>query len=455
VNRVVSTVRMPWLAFAVVPLLLAAVAGSLRQPGLVAGALVALVGAVALFTVLVRRFGMGGLWMLAIPLSILAGELGAVGAGGQSGKVLVVDGVVAFGLLVAALRTGGVLEVPRAPFLALLAGLVVWSCLGLLTALDPLTAIAEIKEWVVAGLAGAAAFAWTRDGARARLLLGAIVVTAAAIACGMLVVTLTHPGGPVFAVMMKQVDLAWGRSNYLAGFLILALPIALGRALSSGTRAEGWGWGVAMALCGMGLALSASKGAMLAMVVTAVPVFAMGGRGMRRAAMIVVLLLAALVLVFTLGPLKQVMAYRLAESAMGYSMNERVDLYRLAWNGFVSHPLLGFGLNNFSVASHVLRGVDTVPHQLFLGLLAEVGLPGALLGVALLVWPLTQAWRLWRGATCTADQALYGGLLAAWAGMLAHNQVESTVYGEQYKLCLVLLAAVLAAFQRERAAARA
>jgi O-antigen ligase len=368
--------------------------------------------------------------------------------------VLVVDGVVAVGLLVAALRMGGVLEVPRAPFLALLAGFVVWSCAGLLTALDPLTAIAEIKEWLVAGLAGAAAFAWTRDAARARLLLGAIIVTAAAIACGMLVVTLTHPGGPVFAVMMKQVDLSWGRSNYLAGFLILALPLALGRALSSRTRAEGWGWGLAMALCGMGLALSASKGAMLAMVITAVPVFAMGGKGMRRAALVVVLLLVALVLVFTVGPLKQVMAYRLAASAMDYSMSERVDLYRLAWDAFLSHPLLGLGLNNFSVASHVLRGLDTVPHQLGLGLLAEVGLPGAVLGLALLLWPLTQAWRLWRGAECTADQALYGGLLAAWAGMLAHNQVESTVYGEQYKLCLVLLAAVLAAFSQARTAGR-
>ena len=147
-NPNASAARMPWWALAAIPLALAAFAGTLREPGLVAGALVALVGTVVLGRALVRRFGMGGVWMLAIPLSILAGELGAVGAGGQSGKVLVVDGVVAVGLLVAALRTGGVLEVPRAPFLTLLAGFVVWSCAGLLTALDPLTAIAEIKETI-------------------------------------------------------------------------------------------------------------------------------------------------------------------------------------------------------------------------------------------------------------------------------------------------------------------
>ena len=111
------------------------------------------------------------------------------------------------------------------------------------------------------------------------------------------------------------------------------------------------------------------------------------------------------------------------------------------------------GLNNFSVASHVLRGLDTVPHQLELGLLAEVGLPGTLLGLALLVVPLVQAWRLWRRATCTADQALYGGMLAAWVGMLAHNQVESTLYGEQFKLFIALLAAALWAFGRARESA--
>ena len=100
--------RAFWWALAVLPIALAVFATSLRQPALVPGAIVALVGTVLSLRALVQRFGLGGVWLLAIPLSILAGELGAVGAGGQSGKVLVVDGVVALGLMVAALRSGGV-----------------------------------------------------------------------------------------------------------------------------------------------------------------------------------------------------------------------------------------------------------------------------------------------------------------------------------------------------------
>lgn len=451
-NRVRHSIvlRAPLWWMGVLPLVAASALALARSPLLVTAFLAAAALALAVLAVLMRRFGAGGLWMLAIPLSVLAGELGSVGAGGQSGRVLVADGVVAAGALACLVRGRGVLEVPRAAFLVWWLAFVAWASLGLLMALDPLTGVAELKEWVVAGVAGAAAVAWTRDAARAHHLLTGLIVSACAIAIGMLFVVVTHPAGPVLAVMMKLVDLPWGRSNYLAGFLILALPLALGRTLAAGSRREAWGWGVAMAICGMGLALSASKGAMLALVVTALPVFAAGGRGLRKAAGIMVVLLGALVWVFASGPLKQVMTYRLAESAIGYSMNERLDLYRLAWDAFASHPLLGFGINNFSVASHVLRGLDTVPHQLVLGLLAEVGLPGTVLALGGLLLPLVAVWRAWRRAVRPQEKAVLAGILAAWAGMLAHNQVESTLYGGQFKLFIMLLAAAIAALTQER-----
>jgi hypothetical protein len=210
------------------PLLIATGLALVQSPLLVSAALLAAVLGIAVLVGLARRFGAGGLWMLAIPLSVLAGELGSVGAGGQSGRVLVADGVVAAGALWCLVLGRGVLEVPRAPFLTWLAAFVAWASLGLLTALDPLTGVAELKEWVVAGVAGAAAVTWTRDAARAQHLLAGLIVAACGIALSMLAVVVTHPAGPVLAVMMKLVDLPWGRSNYLAGFLILALPLALG-----------------------------------------------------------------------------------------------------------------------------------------------------------------------------------------------------------------------------------
>ena len=446
------TLRPVWL-LAGVPLALALVVGAAPQPSFALLVLAAALGSCALLAVLARRFGVAGLWVLAMPLSILAGELGSVGAGGQSGRVLVADGVVMAGAAWALLRGRGTLVLVQAPFLARLVSFIVWAALGLLTSADPLTGIAELKEWVVAIVAAAAALTWAADPAlpragreaRVRLLVGGIVLSAVLVAGAMVVAALRHPLGPVLAVMMKQVDLSWGRTNYLAGILILAMPLALGSALAARSRLEGGLYSAALLACGVGLALSASKGAMLALVVTALPLFATTGRGMRRAMLAVLVLFVALALVFTMGPLKQVMAYRLAGSAIDYSMNERLDLYRLAWSAFLAHPLLGIGINNFSVASHILRGLDTVPHHLELGWLAELGLPGALFGLAALAAPLAGAWRLRRRAACPAERALSAGMLAAWAGMLAHNQVESTLYGGQYKLLLLLLAAAIAA----------
>ena len=79
--------------------------------------------------------------------------------------------------------------------------------------------------------------------------------------------------------------------------------------------------------------------------------------------------------------LKQVLAYRMQATAIDYSVGERMNLYRLAGDAIMRSPILGIGLNNFSVVSNRLTGVDTVPHNLELGYLAELGVPGFLLVV--------------------------------------------------------------------------
>jgi hypothetical protein len=72
------------------------------------------------------------------------------------------------------------------------------------------------------------------------------------------------------------------------------------------------------------------------------------------------------------------------------------------------------------------------------------------LALGALLVPLIAVWRGWRHAVRPQDKALLAGILAAWAGMLAHNQVESTLYGGQYKLFIALLAAAMWALTRPR-----
>jgi hypothetical protein len=414
--------------------------------------------AVALAIATARRIGLGGLWLAVLAGSILAGEMSAIGFGGQSGRILWADAVLGLGLVVAVLRGRLTLAAPRAPFLVALLALVAWSGIGLLVAPDVLTGIAELKEWIVAWLAGAAAAAWATDARRARQLLVAVVVTGALIGAAMFWVAWRHPLGMVLAVMLKLVDLPWGRSNYLAGLLILAFPIALG--LIGGARGMGrLGIAVCLGALGLGLVVSASKGAIVSLLVAVAITYGFTRGGSRAARVALLVLLAAGVLGYLMSPLKQVLSYRLAEGALEYSAGERMDLYGLAWKAFATHPLLGVGLNNFSVISNALHGLDTVPHNLELGFLAELGLPGLVLALAWIFTLGRSAWRVGSAARAPAERAMGLGLWAAWLAFVLHNQMESTIYGEQFKLLLMLAAAAtwrleVAARDRDRVAAR-
>jgi O-antigen ligase len=246
-------------------------------------------------------------------------------------------------------------------------------------------------------------------------------------------------------VLTKNVDLPWGRSNYLAGILLLAFPVALGLMGSAAHLRARLVWLGVVLVTALGLALSASKGAVLAVAIATAFAFlgpwAAGSKWLPRVTLLAVFALVAAL--FLAGPLKQALEYRMQSSALDYSGSERFTLYRLALEQGVRHPLLGIGINNFSVASHALHGQDTVPHNLELGFFAEIGVPGLVFALAWCAALLASAWRAVRASDTTRGRTLALGAGAAMLGALIHNQVESTIYGEQFKLVLFVLAAAL------------
>ncbi len=393
----------------------------------------------------VRAVGIEGLWLLLLSGVVLAGELSAISLGGQNGRILWADAWLGAGLLVLLLRGRLALAVPRAPFLVVLVPFLAWCAIGLPFARDPLTAIAEYKEWLVAAAAGLCAVRWATDRRRARLLLASVALTGAALAALMVVVAWRSPLGLAFAVLTKTVDLPWGRSNYLAGLLALAFPVALGLMGAAARGRERALWLAVVLATAAGLAVSGSKGALLAVGLATVPVF-LGplAAGTSRALRIAVLaVIGSVVVLFVAGPLRVAMDYRLQAGALDYSSGERFALYRLALDLGMQHPLLGVGLNNFSVAAHSLHGVDTVPHNLETGLFAELGVVGLVLALAWGGTLLASAWRAVRAGRVPRERVLALGAAAAVLGAAIHNQVESTLYGEQFKILLFLVAAAL------------
>ena len=81
--------------------------------------------------------------MAVLTLSIMAGELSAVSLGGQSGKLLWADAVLAGGLVWLGLRTRARFEFPSAPFVTRMVPLLAWGAAGLIFAADVLTGVAD------------------------------------------------------------------------------------------------------------------------------------------------------------------------------------------------------------------------------------------------------------------------------------------------------------------------
>ena len=443
-SRSPSAALLSWptaLLLVLGPATLVAVAHAAGIPPVLAG--VACLGT-AIAAVLARRLAsdLAGAWCLAIPAVMWMGECASLGLGGQSGRILWVDLWLAAGLTVLLVRRGFVLEILRAPFLAAAVPLVAWAALTLPLARDPLTAMAELKEWCVAGAAGAFAVVWATGPARARRLLGSIALGGALLGLLMAFVAWRDPLGPSAAVLLKRVDLPWGRSNYLAGLLVLTIPLAFGLAGTVIRPIARVGWLAIAAVSATGMALSASKGAVLSVMCgCAVAFLGPWARGASRTTRLALLgAVAAIALAYAAGPLRQALDYRLQSSALDYSGSERMELYRLALDLALGHPLTGVGLNNFSVASHGLHGLDTVPHNFALGFAAELGLPGLVLALA---WGALVVRAAFRDARRVEPQArtIALAVLAALLGAALHNQVESTLYGQQFKILLALLLA--------------
>jgi len=114
-----------------------------------------------------------------------------------------------------------------------------------------------------------------------------------------------------------------------------------------------------------------------------------------------------------------------------WAVVERMVHWQAAWGMFLDHPLTGVGAGNFSVAfpdysPHPLfRIARGHAHNYYLHVLAELGLPGLTVYLALLTAALVSMLSVVRRRTFGFDRALALGTLAATAAVMVHNLVEN------------------------------
>lgn len=272
------------------------------------------------------------------------------------------------------------------------------------------------------------------------LLLGATTLALAAIAKRVSTGFSSHQAA---LRRSEATNLGWGAANYVATLLLLLSPLLLEAALHSRKR---WlklpSWptlGLITVL--QGIVASRAAGLLFA-AGTIIQVFTTRGRQVITAIVIVLGFVG-----FFVSPLGRGILLRFTSVRELGSMAVRVWYFRVAWQRIVEFFPWGMGLNQGWVFPDRLFGRD--PHNYWLAIAGETGVPGLILWTAVLVL-------LWKRLRLMARDPAWHDvgralMISFWLGQ-AHTLVEPTFQGPHYQFVFFwLMGGYLGYHARDRA----
>jgi O-antigen ligase len=250
-------------------------------------------------------------------------------------------------------------------------------------------------------------------------------------------------------------------SNELAATLVAGLALAGGlAAAAASSSARGFALGAA-ALCALGVFLTASRAGLLAIGVVLVAALFFAGR-LRGPAIAG----GAIVVVACLGYFAALAPPEARERVTSLETTGRADVWTVAWRMVEANPMIGVGANNFTNSSvHYLLEpgeiersdfiVDEpkVTHNIYLQMLAELGIVGLALFLAIFLASLRfslDAANRFRQIGDRRGELLSRGVLLALIGLLTADFFASTQFNNQLWF-LLALAPALAAIARDSA----
>jgi O-antigen ligase len=419
--------------------------------GLLAGAspaqAIGVVGVLAFIPVVVTRYTLG------VGIFVLSTFLGISGTAQKGIGFLVI--LVAVSITVSGRGTKSFFGEHRRETVLLLA-FVGWSIVGLTWATSTGDVMYSLSRYIPNFLVFFVIYAAVRDERDVRVLAIAFVL-GAVVAAGDAIVS-----PPASSSYGGRVGGTFGDPNELAAVLVIGFSISV--TLSRTRVLTLFGQFALMAAAGMcllGILLSVSRGGLIALVVALVAGILIGGRwraGLVMAAAFVII--AGAGYFFILAP--PAARSRLTSNTDGGS--GRTTIWRVGWREVVNNPIRGVGAGNFSVAgakyviepgtinhlaaSYTSYFIDTptVAHNTYLEVLAEEGIPGALMFFWLIAGLLACTWRaalIFRGRRDEQMELLCYGVFCGTIGFLAASFFLSEEYTKQLYLVLALGPALL------------
>lgn len=241
--------------------------------------------------------------------------------------------------------------------------------------------------------------------------------------------------------------------NFLAGFLVLALPLGAGLAVTSRTPGRRGVWWVLTGFIAAALFATFTRGAWIAALVELVlfSLLAMRGRAALSKRDATALAVAGLLLLAVVGvSLTSTGEIGLVERlTVGGSTSERLPTLQAAAAATAEKPLLGWGPDTFLAAFRHVRpdayaaqfGEESTinnAHSWPFQVAATLGIPAALLFVGALVWALAASSRFTRSGGGRDADAMYIATWVACVGFLVHMLFNVAVIGSTFPFFVLL-----------------
>jgi O-antigen ligase len=336
-------------------------------------------------------------------------------------------------------------------------GFIGWAALTLLWASQTGAGITALSRYVPNMLLLPIACTALRGRRDIKIVLAAIIIGAILAAAFGLI----EPPNP--AIAEERATGTVGDPNELAAALLVGLALGAGFVLARGLSVRLRLLGLfAVPLCAAGIFLSLSRGGLIALaaVLLAGTIFAGRWRMAVTATLVVVAFSGFLYFTAIAGlPARE----RVTTAAGG---SGRSDLWKVGLRMVQAHPIEGVGVGNFQAVSgnYVLQpgtlertdlifaAEPKVTHNTYLQVMAETGVPGFLLFLAILVSCLVCALRaasIWAKQNETALEAFARGLVLALVGIFVADFFISQMYSKLLWALLALGPAMLAIARRE------
>jgi putative inorganic carbon (HCO3(-)) transporter len=223
-----------------------------------------------------------------------------------------------------------------------------------------------------------------------------------------------------------------GTPNGYAMYLVVTMSFALALLFLRGRRSYQAFAGVVLCAGIPALVFSLSRGGWISFVTVIVVTLVLASRrGRLKVRTLVLIACTACVVLFVISIVaSDLIVSRLTSEDHG-SAASRVELAEGAWRMIQDHPVLGVGLNNYTLLmprydwdSLQSWGRPAVVHNVYLLVTAETGIIGLVAFLWLLASVLSQAWLLVRRAPNDAVWMVGVGILCTCIALAVHNAVD-------------------------------